>query len=135
MNDRIVRFLASAVLSSALPALGQTSAPEALTLGRAVGLALERAPQLSASRAAREEAASAARLARDNFHPSAWLTTSPGYTHGLPGLVAGRVPGVAGIEIRQTIFDVTRRSDALQAEASSEGIGAALERSCRETLE
>ena len=135
MNDRIVRFLAAVTLTGALPAFGQTAVPEALTLRRAAELALERAPQLAATRAAREEADAAARLARDAFHPSAWFTTAPGYTHGLPGLVAGRVPAVAGIEVRQTIYDTARRSDALQAEASSAGVDAALERSCRETIE
>ncbi|MEX2386016.1 MAG: TolC family protein [Thermoanaerobaculia bacterium] len=138
MNDRISRLLAAAGLAAALPALGQAPAPpgpEALTVRRAAELALERAPHLASTRAAREESDAEASLARDAFHPSAWFTSTPGYTYGLPSTVAGRVPAVAGVEIRQTLYDPARRSGALQAEAAAAGVDAALERACRETVE
>ena len=139
MNNRISRVLVrmgvGLGLAVAGPAFAQTAATEPLTLQRAVQLALERAPQLAAVRAASEGERASAELAGDVFHPSAWLSTTPGYTYGLPGLVAGRVPAIAGVEIRQTIYDPTRRSEALQAEASASSMEGALERSCQETIE
>jgi outer membrane protein TolC len=116
-------------------ALAQTAGPESLTLRKAAELALERAPELAAARAASEVGRSSANLARDVFHPNAWITTTPGYTHGLPGVVAGRVPSVIGVEVRQLIYDPDRRADALSAEATAASIDAELGQACRATLE
>ena len=122
---------------SAGPARGQQAAADAepLTLRRAVELALQRAPQLGEARAAREEAAASADLARDQFHPYALFTTSPGYTYGMPSTIVGRVPAVVGLEIRQSIYDPTRRSGALQAQATESSLTASLESSCRGAAE
>ena len=89
MNNRFSRWMVVLGLGvgAACPAWGQSLAPEPLTLQRAAELALERAPQLAAVRAAREGGEASADLARDAFHPSAWLTTTPGYTYGLPGQI------------------------------------------------
>ena len=140
MNSRISRFplaagLLGIALAAARPAFAQTAATEPLTLRRAVQLALERAPQLAAVKADREGERASAGLAKDVFHPSAYLSTNPGYTYGVPGLVAGRVPSIAMVEIRQAIYDPGRRSEALQAEARVSGMDAEVERSCRDTIE
>jgi outer membrane protein len=135
MNSRCVsRFAILLVLVSGA-ALAQTAGPESLTLRKAAELALERAPELAAARAASEVGRSSANLARDVFHPNAWITTTPGYTHGLPGVVAGRVPSVIGVEVRQLIYDPDRRADALSAEATAASIDAELGQACRATLE
>jgi outer membrane protein len=116
------------------PALSQ-EAPEPLTLRRAVELTLERAPQLAAVRAEQEGEQASARLAQDAYHPSAWITTSPGYTYGMPATVAGHVPSVVGIEFRQTIYDPYRRSAVYQAEARASGMEGTVARSCQDTIE
>ena len=109
--------------------------PEPLTLRRAVELALARAPGLAAARAAREEGAASAELARDAFSPSAYFSTTPGYTYGLPTLIAGHVPSVFGVEIQKPLWDPMRRSAALRAEASASSLEASLVLSCRATME
>ena len=131
------RTLSSAVvlLLFSAAALAQGGGTEPLTLRRAAELALARAPELAAARAASEVGQASADLARDAFHPSAWLTTAPGYTYGMPGLVAGRVPAIAGVEIRQAIYDPARRADALLAEATASSMGGDLQQTCRSTLE
>jgi outer membrane protein len=136
MNERTL-LLAILLSSAALPSAraGQPAAPEPLTLSRAVDLALEHAPALAAARSAREEADANARLARDAFHPEAYLTTSPGYTYGFPGTIAGRAPSLAGVEIRQTIYDPSRGADLLRTQAGEAAAGGTLERSCRRTVE
>ena len=145
MNDR--RFspgtalsirLAAAVscLFAAAFARAQTAAapPETLTLRRAAELALERAPQLAASRAAREEGSASARVAADVLHPSVWISTTPGYSSGLPVSVAGSVPAYGSIEVRQTIFNPWKKNDALQAQAKAADLEGALESGCAETV-
>lgn len=119
-------------------AFGQTAPAspvlKAVTLRQAAELALAKAPELAVSRASAEEAAAAAELARDAFHPEAFVTTTPGYATGLPVAVAGRVPAIAGIEIHQTLYNPARRAEALQAGAQAAGLAGALENSRREAL-
>ena len=135
MNSRSIVRLALVLLAASSAGLAQAPAPEALTLRRAVELALERAPQLAAARASREEGGASADLARDAFHPSAFFSTTPGYTYGLPTTVAGQVPAIFAVEIRQTIYDRNRRSAALQAQATASALDASLAQSCRATVE
>jgi len=80
----------------------------ATELRQAAERALARAPQIAVSRAEEAETGAEARLARDASHPEAWLTTTPGYSSGLPVAVAGRAPAVAGVEIRQSLYDPAR---------------------------
>ncbi|HEY3169381.1 MAG TPA: TolC family protein [Thermoanaerobaculia bacterium] len=115
--------------------LAQAPAPEPLTVRRAAELALERAPQLAAVRAAHEEGSASARVASDSFNPSIWAITTPGYASGLPVAVAGRVPSYAGVELRQTIYDPWRKTEALQAQASATHLEGTLEISCVETVQ
>ncbi|HEY2796827.1 MAG TPA: TolC family protein [Thermoanaerobaculia bacterium] len=139
MNKEIrYRTLVGVLLSSlvaASPVLGQAETTEPLTLRKAVELALERAPQLAAVRAEQDGERASARLAQDAYHPSAWITTSPGYTYGMPATVAGHVPSVVGIEVRQTIYDPYRRSAIFQAEAQASGMDGTVARSCQDTVE
>ena len=141
MNSRTsrIRVVSLAVLGLALtlgaPLRAQAPAPDPLTLRHAVELALERAPSLAAARAAHAEGAASADLARDAFHPSAYFSTTPGYTYGLPTLVAGQVPSIFAVEVLQPIYDPLRRSAALRAEASASALDASYAEVCRGTME
>jgi len=144
MNDRrfsharlAARGLAfAASLAASAFARGQTvpAEPQPLTLRRAAELALDWAPQLAATRAARDEGSASARIAADALHPSVWLSTTPGYSTGLPTLVAGSVPAYGSILVRQTIYDPWKKNDALQAEARAADLEGALESGCAETV-
>jgi outer membrane protein TolC len=123
--------LAAAALARAQVAPAE---PQTLTLRRAAELALERAPQLAATRAARDEGGASARIAADALHPSVWLSTTPGYSTGLPVVVAGSVPAYGALEVRQTIYDPWKKNDALQAEARAADLEGALESGCAETV-
>jgi outer membrane protein TolC len=127
--------IGAACLLASLPVRGQAAANEPLTLRRAAELALAQAPQLAAVRAAREEGAFAARVAADTLHPSVWLTTTPGYSTGLPVAIAGQVPAYGGIEIRQTIYNLWKKNDELQAQASAAGLDGKLQTSCADTVQ
>jgi outer membrane protein TolC len=145
MNDRWisrirfgVRALAATAsgLLAAAGAAAQAPASETppLTMKHAAELALERAPQLAATRAALDEGDANARVARDLLHPSVWVSTTPGYSSGLPTLVAGSVPAYGAIEVRQTIYDPAKKHDALQAEAAAADLEGALENGCAEAV-
>ena len=143
MNDRrrlpyrLAPFVLAVVagLTGAAPLRAQQAAPaDALTLRHAVELALDRAPQLAATRASRDEATAAAHIAQDALHPSVWVSTTPGYSSGLPVSVAGSVPAYASIEVRQTIYDPWRRNESLQAQASAADFEGAVEGGCADTV-
>ncbi len=143
MNDRrfpasrlTSLFLAAAAgVTGAAPLRAQEGAPaDALTLRHAVELALDRAPQLAATRASRDEAMAAADISRDALRPSVWASTTPGYSSGLPVSVAGSVPAYGSIEVRQTIYDPWRRNESLQAQASAADFEGAVESGCAETV-
>ena len=133
---RLVGSLAAVFLSAAALARGQTAPGETapLTLRHAAELALGHAPQLAAQRAASEEGSASARIAADALHPSVWISTTPGYSTGLPTLVAGSVPAYGGIELRQTIYDPFKKTDALEAQARAADLGAALETGCNQAV-
>jgi outer membrane protein len=105
----------------------------ALTLHEAVERTLARSPGLGAAESARDEAAASVRLARDAFHPEAWASTTPGYSSGLPVAIAGRVPAIAGLDVRQTLYDGSARSEIFQSEAQAAARGGDAEKSRRET--
>src|SRR5262245_41039595 len=121
-NRRTVNLFAAAalVLAAASPALAQAPPPaDALTVRRAVELALEHAPEVAVSRAEADEALSSARLSRDELKPFASISTTPGYSSGLPVQVAGQVPAIFGFEVRQTLYDPSRRALVYDAEAAA----------------
>ena len=121
MSIPAIALLLLAALSSST-ALAQTPAAPPLTLKRAAERAMARAPEAVAARAAAAEGAARARAAAAGFAPQAFATTTPGYSSGLPVAVAGRVPAVFGVELHQTLYDPTRRAEALEAQASAEGL-------------
>jgi outer membrane protein TolC len=118
MNRSILVLLAAVGFASANIGPGAAEGSP-LTLRDAVARTLTHSPDLGSAETAKQEAAAGARLARDAFHPEAWVSTTPGYSVGLPTTVAGRVPAIAGFELRQTLYDLSAKSEALQSEAQS----------------
>lgn len=120
MNSASHSFPFAAVLWSTvclLSGAGDVVADEPLSPATAVARALARSPSLVAASAAETEAALSARQAESALHPEAWLSTSPGYAAGPPGGAAGRLPAIATVEVRQTLYDRARKADALEADA------------------
>lgn len=104
-----------------------------VTLRAAIAAALTRSPAAAVARADADEAAASARLAEAGFHPEAWARTTPGYSTGLPVLVAGQVPAVFGLGVRSALYDPSRRVSALGALAAAAGREAAADRVSEET--
>jgi outer membrane protein TolC len=132
MSDRC-RLLCAIVLPlSCLPARGgaqeaaAASAPP-LTVRRAAEMALAQAPELAVARAGRSEARADVRQASDALRPEVFLTTNPGYASGLPAAVAGHLPSLVGVELRQSLYDADRRADRAEADARLALAGATYE--------
>ncbi|MGH9316838.1 MAG: TolC family protein [Thermoanaerobaculia bacterium] len=98
-------------------ALAQSPDAGVLTLRDAIERALSRAPELVTARESAGEAAASALLARDVFHPQAFLVTTPAYASGFPVAVAGQPPAAFSLQLRQTLYNPARRSEALEAQA------------------
>jgi outer membrane protein TolC len=127
------------ILAAAAAAVAEPPPPAPLTLAAAVARALASAPELAAARAGAGASEAAAREAAAPFSPELWLSTTPGYSSGLPVAVAGRVPAIAGVELRQTLFSPEVRSESLEAlarQALAAGeTEASLSATVRETIE
>jgi outer membrane protein TolC len=133
MNEKRILVCLAAV-AFACAAHARSEAPEPRTLRRAARLALARAPEVAVAQAEVDEATSSARRAKaDLDRPLAFATTTPGYSSGLPVAVAGRVPAIAGLEVRQTLYDPARRAETFDAGARSAGARGAFKRTTAET--
>ncbi|HEV3074534.1 MAG TPA: TolC family protein [Thermoanaerobaculia bacterium] len=122
---------AAAAAGQAPPALQPSppsAAPAPLTLGRAAELALANAPEVAAAAAAWQGDQAGARLAADAFRPAAEVSSTPGVGRGLPVAVAGRVPAVVSVDLRQSLYNTEQRAQGLQARARSATTRAAWER-------
>src|SRR5260221_13980055 len=101
MNKRAVLVLASLAatfLGAAPPATADSPGP--LTLREVAERAAERAPRVAAARAAAREGAASARAGSPLLRPEASLSTTPGYSVGLPIAIAGEVPAVFGASVK-----------------------------------
>ena len=114
-----IPLVVSLALLGASPARAQTV--RTVTLREAVSAALARSPRLAVAEASRDESAAGSRLARKAFRPEAALTATPGYASGLPVAVAGQVPAIGGVDLRQTLYDPNLRASALEAQAGEAG--------------
>src|SRR5262249_20968005 len=97
-------------------------------------LAVARAPEIAVARAEADEGAATVRGSQAALGRQALAHTTPGYTTGLPVLVAGQVPAVVGVELRQTLYDPSRRAEILEGHARSLALEGALERASAATL-
>lgn len=119
----VALLLALAATVAAWPAAG-----EPLTLGLATQLALGQSHDVAAAAAAFQSDRAAARVAGDAFHPEASASTTPGVGRGLPVAVAGQVPAIISVGVRQPLFNREERSKGLAARATAAGTRAAYQR-------
>ncbi len=101
---------------------------EILTLRRAAELALGHSHDVAAAAAALETDLAAARVAGDAFRPEAGVSTTPGVGRGLPVAVAGQVPAIVTVGVRQSLFNREDRSKGLAARAATAATRAAYQR-------
>jgi outer membrane protein TolC len=134
MSDRpFARFVLALFLFPRFAAAQAPPRSAALTLRGAVEMALARAPEVAVARADADIAGASERIAGSRSSPEAYASTNPGYTTGLPVMVAGQVPSLFAFSIRQSIYDPALRAGSLGARAEAEERRSALERVSAET--
>jgi len=134
MNRTTTVSLLIAALAGVPAVRGQAPEPRPIDLRQAIARALERSPEIGVSRAEADEAHAVARLADAAFRPEAYATTTPGYSSGLPIQVAGQVPAIAGLSLRKTIYDPSRRAEAFESRVRAASLDGVREQSVIETV-
>ena len=126
MNERFAAVLLAAAAAVCPAAAAPAPEARALTVREAVRLALERAPEIAVAESAAAEASAAVDEAGSLRRPQLAVSTTPGYSTGLPLAVAGEVPAAAGAFVRMTLYDAGQRSEELTARARAVSLEATL---------
>src|ERR1043166_1287915 len=102
------RFLQVAVAVFALctSVFGQSSpSPVALTLKRAIELALQNSKDIQVARIQASIADRAAMISKAQFLPNLYAGSGAGYTYGIPETPGGRAPSVFNITYTEQVFN------------------------------
>jgi outer membrane protein TolC len=114
------------LLTLGVSAHGQTNNPGAvaLTLKRAIELALQNSKDLQAARLQASLADRSAMITRSQFLPNIYAGSGAGYTNGIPETPGGRAPALFNVTYTEQIFNAPLRGQAreLQEQARSQKI-------------
>ena len=105
---RYSRFLPAAALAFllGLSALGQeASPPVALTLKRAIELALQNSKDIQVAKIQASVADRAAMINKAQFLPNVYAGSGAGYTYGIPETPGGRAPSVFSVTYTEQVFN------------------------------
>ena len=112
------RFQRAAAITilSALIATGvagqQTPAPVALTLKRAIELALQNSKDIKVARIQATVADRAAMIGKADFLPNLYVGSGAGYTYGIPETPGGRAPAILNVTYTEQVFNQPLRGAA-----------------------
>jgi outer membrane protein TolC len=114
------------LLTLSAPARAQTSNPGAvaLTLKRAIELALQNSKDIQAARLQASLADRSAMITRSQFLPNLYAGSGAGYTFGIPETPGGRAPALFSVTYTEQVFNAPLRGQAkeLQEQARSQKI-------------
>jgi outer membrane protein TolC len=79
--------------------------PFALTLKRAVELALQNSKDIQLARIQVQVADNSARLTKSDFLPNVYAGSGAGYTYGIPETPGGRAPSIFSVTYTERVFD------------------------------
>jgi outer membrane protein len=139
-NQDVMRRLRRAtILAAALAALGTTSraqepatpqsgsmpgAPVALTLKRAIELALQNSKDIQVAKLQASLADRSAMITKSQFLPNIYAGSGAGYTFGIPETPGGRAPALFSLTYTEEVYNEPLRGQAkeLQEQARSQRI-------------
>lgn len=129
----IVSFAALSLLSSAIAWAQESSVPSAqattaqstgvaLTLKRAVELALQNSKEIQLAKIQASIGDHAAQITKSQFMPNLYAGSGAGYTYGIPETPGGRAPSVFNMTYTEQIFNEPLRGQAkeMQEQARSQ---------------
>jgi outer membrane protein len=98
--------------------------PVALTLKRAIELALQNSKDIQVAKLQARLADHSAQITRSQFLPNVYAGSGAGYTFGIPETPGGRAPALFSVTYTEQVFNEPLRGQAkeLQEQARSQGI-------------
>jgi outer membrane protein len=107
--------------SQAAPA---STTPVALTLKRAIELALQNSRDIQSAKLQASLADHSAQITKSQFLPNVYAGSGVGYTYGIPETPGGRAPALFSVSYTEQVFNEPLRGQAkeLQAQARSQRI-------------
>src|SRR6266436_1167602 len=102
-------------------------APVALTLKRAIELAVQNSKEMQVAKIQASVADRAAQITRAEFMPNLYAGSGAGYTYGIPETPGGRAPSIFNVSYTEQIFNVPLRGQAKETQEQSKAQKIALE--------
>ena len=96
-----------------------STAPVALTLKRAIELALRNSKDIQVAKIQASVADHAAQITRAQFMPNLYAGSGAGYTNGIPETPGGRAPSVFNVTYTEQVFNEPLRGQAKEMEEQS----------------
>jgi outer membrane protein len=112
------------------PAAQETSndgVPVALTLKRAIELALQNSKEIQVAKIQASVADRAAQITKAQFMPNLYAGSGAGYTYGIPETPGGRAPSIFNVTYTEQIFNEPLRGQAKEMQEQSKAQKIALE--------
>src|SRR5712692_2845320 len=102
----------------------KNGAPVALTLKRAIELALQNSKEMQVAKIQASVADRAAQITKAQFMPNLYAGSGAGYTYGIPETPGGRAPSIFNVSYTEQIFNEPLRGQAkeMQEQAKAQKI-------------
>jgi len=91
-------------------------APMALTLKRAIELALQNSKEIQVAKIQASVADHAAQITRAQFMPNLYAGSGAGYTYGIPETPGGRAPSIFNVSYTEQVFNEPLRGQAKETQ-------------------
>jgi outer membrane protein TolC len=125
---------AAGAQETSAPKASQTAAQEApkdgavaLTLKRAIELALQNSKEIQVAKIQASVADRAAQITKAQFMPNLYAGSGAGYTYGIPETPGGRAPSIFNVSYTEQIFNEPLRGQAKETQEQSKAQKIALE--------
>jgi outer membrane protein TolC len=120
MGGLMLALFSAALRAQETPAQAPNSAaPVALTLKRAIELALQNSRDIQVAKIEARVADHAAQTTKAQFMPNLYAGSGAGYTYGIPETPGGRAPAVFSVTYTEQVFNEPLRGRAKQLEEQS----------------
>ena len=104
-----------------------STAPIALTLKRAIELALQNSKEIQVAKIQASVADHAAQITKAQFMPNLYAGSGAGYTNGIPETPGGRAPSVFNVTYTEQVFNEPLRGQAKEQQEQAKAQKIALE--------
>jgi outer membrane protein TolC len=104
-----------------------SAAPVAVTLKRAIELALQNSKELQVAKIQASVADHAAQITKAQFMPNLYAGSGAGYTNGIPETPGGRAPSVFNVTYNEQVFNEPLRGQAKEMQEQAKAQKIALE--------